>query len=323
MKRLILLIITILVLGIIYSKLNLAVILESFHSLSIFFFTLALLTFLLQFFLISFRWQFIVSKFVRLSLRESFIMYLSTQTLNLFLPSKAGDFAKALFLKRNNVPYSIGLGLVFYEKILDVASLVFIMVLGVLWSCYSKSSFLNSIPQHTFYSIMIFSAISFLAILFVFFFPYEAFAKSKALSVETVSNKFYHKVKSALHNLALANAEIKRIPHFRKQVLFLSILVWISHLVQIYFLFISLHTALPGYVRVDQFLVCVPIAIFIGLLPVTIAGFGTRDLAFVLLFPNFSAPAMTAVAMLVNLRYIIPALLGIPYSQRYFERQRE
>ena len=54
-------------------------------------------------------------------------------------------------------------------------------------------------------------------------------------------------------------------------------------------------------------------AIFAGLLPVTLWGIGTRDVALVWMFADVApAPAMAVVGMLTALRYIVPGLAGIP-----------
>jgi glycosyltransferase 2 family protein len=67
----------------------------------------------------------------------------------------------------------------------------------------------------------------------------------------------------------------------------------------------------------------VPLAIFIGLVPVSIAGFGTRDAALVTLLPNLPASLVLAVSLYINLRYILPAVAGIPFLARYATARRE
>jgi hypothetical protein len=58
----------------------------------------------------------------------------------------------------------------------------------------------------------------------------------------------------------------------------------------------------------------VPIAIFAGLLPVTVAGIGTRDAALLALFSGMEQSSLImAVGALSSLRYFVPSLLGIPF----------
>jgi len=54
----------------------------------------------------------------------------------------------------------------------------------------------------------------------------------------------------------------------------------------------------------------VPIAIFVGLLPITLAGIGTRDGALVALIAPHAVAAL--VGLFSTLRYVVMALLGVP-----------
>lgn len=61
-----------------------------------------------------------------------------------------------------------------------------------------------------------------------------------------------------------------------------------------------------------------PLAIFVGLLPVTLGGMGTRDAAMVLLFGAWASPEQSlAVALLYTaFVYGFPALIGLPFLGR-------
>jgi uncharacterized membrane protein YbhN (UPF0104 family) len=101
----------------------------------------------------------------------------------------------------------------------------------------------------------------------------------------------------------------------RGEILALSVVIWIFHLVQIYCFF----RALGAAPTLGQFATLVPLAIFIGLLPISIAGFGTRDTALIMLFPQFPGAVMLGVAMYVNLRYLLPAAAGMPFLHKYLQ----
>ena len=61
----------------------------------------------------------------------------------------------------------------------------------------------------------------------------------------------------------------------------------------------------------------VPVAIIIGLIPITLAGIGTRDAALIVLFsPWASAEMMAGAALLSHLRYFLPGLAGLPANQK-------
>jgi len=60
-----------------------------------------------------------------------------------------------------------------------------------------------------------------------------------------------------------------------------------------------------------------PLAILAGLLPFTFAGIGTRDAAFIILYqPFFNAPTGAALGLLCTSRYLLPALMGLPFLGR-------
>ena len=60
------------------------------------------------------------------------------------------------------------------------------------------------------------------------------------------------------------------------------------------------------------------LSLLVGLLPVTFAGIGTRDAAIIVLYqPYFSTEVGAALGLLCTMRYVIPALVGLPYLERY------
>ena len=64
-------------------------------------------------------------------------------------------------------------------------------------------------------------------------------------------------------------------------------------------------------------LAIVPLGIIVGMIPITIAGIGTRDAAFIYLFKDIvPSHVMIAFGMIFSLRYIIPALVGLPLFWR-------
>tara|TARA_B110000438_G_C15300639_1_gene431013 strand:- start:62 stop:346 length:285 start_codon:yes stop_codon:yes gene_type:complete len=61
-----------------------------------------------------------------------------------------------------------------------------------------------------------------------------------------------------------------------------------------------------------------PLAIFLGQLPLTLGGMGTRDLAFINLFSEYATEsALLSVGILFSIfRYWLISLLGIPFMLR-------
>ena len=66
-----------------------------------------------------------------------------------------------------------------------------------------------------------------------------------------------------------------------------------------------------------------PLVMMASLVPLTLSGLGTRDAAIIVLYSPFM-PAATAAALglLIILRYLVPAIAGIPFTSRYLGRVR-
>ena len=67
-----------------------------------------------------------------------------------------------------------------------------------------------------------------------------------------------------------------------------------------------------------------PLAMFVGLLPISLFGVGTRDAAIIYLFSAYHpAEVMAGVGLYVSLRYFVPAAAGLPFLQHYLSLTRE
>lgn len=109
---------------------------------------------------------------------------------------------------------------------------------------------------------------------------------------------------------AAANGALRSLSSVRRAaaVASSSMLLWMLHLAQ-FDLFLR---AAGVEVSAADVLARVPVAIFAGLIPLTLWGVGTRDGALVWLFADMAAPAvMAGVGLLTALRYIVPGVAGI------------
>ena len=98
-----------------------------------------------------------------------------------------------------------------------------------------------------------------------------------------------------------------------------SIFIWFLHLLQIWFFILALKAWTPLLIN----LALAPLAILVGLLPLTFAGVGTRDAAILLFYqPYLSAPTAAALGLLFTLRYLLPAIGGLPFLGQYTVRPR-
>ncbi|MEE9195587.1 MAG: UPF0104 family protein, partial [Alphaproteobacteria bacterium] len=93
-----------------------------------------------------------------------------------------------------------------------------------------------------------------------------------------------------------------------------SVVIWFLHLLQIWIFILALGAWTPFLAN----LALAPLAILAGLLPLTLAGIGTRDAMLILFYaPYMAAPSGAALGILCTLRYVLPALAGLPFLGQY------
>ena len=103
-------------------------------------------------------------------------------------------------------------------------------------------------------------------------------------------------------------------------ILAVSPALWALHILQVFFFFEALNA------DVSLLLVAglTPIAILVGLLPISVAGMGTRDAALVGLFlPWVPAPTMVGIGLLMSTRYWLPSALGVFFLPRLLNRKAD
>lgn len=278
-------------------------------------FSFALALFVPQIAVIAWRWKRLVSPFTSLPLGESVRLVLAGATMNLVLPGKMGDMTKGWFLAKSGaISPSLGLGVVVFEKMLDVATLAVFMLAGVLL-IFLEYNAGNRLPLPM-GSLLLAAGLGVAAVggvAVLYFVPLSRLPGMGwlvRLGGRDVRFAKAHRLVLASHTTMDA---LRARGSRRGEILLLSLLIWTLHLVQIYLFFLCLD-AVP---TLSEFFAMIPLASFIGLVPVSIAGFGVRDAALVALLPGLPASAVLAAALYLNLRYFIPALAGIPFLARY------
>ena len=284
---------------------------ESFRSTRLDWFVAAMLLFIPQIAAISWRWKRLIAPFASISMGESVSLVLASQSMNLILPAKMGDLTKAYFLARGgSLDLPRALNLVIFEKLLDVGTLAAVMVCGVAVSLGSPA--LPPAVKSGMIAAALLGAVALAAVAVIYVFPMRLFEKLvdrlRARGAERLVQRAGVLIVTGHEVMSMLQSKGSR----RGRIVMWSVVIWILHLTQIYCFFRSVHVASS----VGQFLAMTPLAIFIGLIPISIAGFGTRDHAFVVLFPQAGAAAMASASMYVNLRYILPALVGLPFVNR-------
>lgn len=242
---------------------------------------------------------------VSLTFLEANKLILAASVLNMILPSKMGDIAKAYFMqKRGHLTGSLSLSLVIFEKTCDMLSLLLWCVFGLL--LYPQKDVLFwlmtwGVSGGLLFGLLLLSSRRFANLFF----------KS---AKKIVPAKMRHK----LDKFHLSWLEMHTYFWQDQQQLIkistTSILIWFGHLLQIWLFILALNAWTPFLSN----LAIAPLAILAGLLPLTFAGVGTRDAALILFYqPYFAAPTAAALGILCTSRYLLPAIAGLPFLHEY------
>jgi len=245
----------------------------------------------------------------QLGFGEANKLILVASVLNLVLPSKMGDIAKAWFLRdRGHLDGTLALSLVVFEKSCDMLSLLLWCVFGL--AIYPQKDAVFWVMTVAVAAMLVFGSLLLGSPGFarMFFDLGARFAPGK------IGAKLGQLSGSWREMHAYFWASKARL----LKVTGTSVFIWFLHLLQIWMFILALRASVP-FVRN---LALSPLAILAGLLPIpTFGGAGTRDGALVALYaPYFAAPTALALGLLCTARYLLPAIGGLPFASEYFQK---
>lgn len=306
MKRLIALVVSLGILALIYWRIDLDRVLAAFGASRPDWLTAGALLFVPTVTLTAWRFQRLSDNLVGFG--ESNRLILAASTLNMVLPSKMGDIAKAWFVTRDGrMRGAAALSLVVFEKACDMLSLL-------VWCVFGLARLGMGEPVWLGVCAGVLAALGFgLAALFS--------TRFAALLFGLLSGLAPGPLKSKVERFATAWRDMQSVVRAKRgrpwRIMALSLVIWLAHLVQIW-CFIK---ALGGEVGLAANLALTPLAILVGLLPMTFAGVGTRDAALIFFYQGLMAPAQAAaVGLLCTARYVVPALAGLPFFHHFMGR---
>lgn len=225
------------------------------------------------------------------SFRDCFDMIMAAWPMGTITPSKSGDLMKAYYLK-DRVPVSQVVGSVLAERILDVLVLLALAVFGCVlferwWLAAAAGAGLAG-------------GLGGLLLVLRFRLPLPP------------------KIMTKLDPVLDALRRLSRSPSVLLQVLLYTVLNWFASIMQTVFAYRALGVSVPLLFTTGA----LPLAIFVGLLPITLSGMGTRDAALIALFARFAPKeASLGVGLLYSLfGYWIPAVIGLPFLHRVLPR---
>ena len=294
-KKAVALSITLLLLYLIYSKIDLQVFYKNIININVSYLFWALSLFPVIPIIKAYRWRIILGDEINASYFTVLKVLMAGSVFNLFAPSKLGDFSRVYFCKKEltNDTHRI-FNSVIVEKICDVFALCLI--------CLVSLNFVN-VNYSIKVSILIFSLILFFTILIITSVDFHRFE---------FLNRLFEKIKliEIFDDARSLKKEIKYNKVFILKIFTISIFYWYIVLFQIHMFFLMFNLN-ASFVLVVSL---VPIALFIGMIPITVSGIGTRDVALIFLFSgHFSSEIMAAIGILCSSRSLVTCLIGLPF----------
>ncbi len=311
MKKIVSLIISLTILAAIYWKIDLTRFLTVFKNCHPGWLALSLFMFIPITLITSKRLQMLAPEAANVSLLEALRLVLAASSLNMVLPSKMGDIAKGYFIaEKGRIDGSLSLSLVVYEKTCDMLSLMLWCVFGLIIYPDKDISLLSM-------SFLVFTVFT-LGLLMTGSKQFSRwfFGLLKTISPKAVITKIDKLGKSWDEMCDFLKKDMGLL--FR--IAGISILIWFLHLLQIWFFILML----KAWVPMLQHLALAPLAIFVGLLPLTFAGMGTRDAALIFFYRGYmDISVAAALGLMCTLRYLVPAVLGLPFLNTYLSKIRK
>ena len=254
-------------------------------------------------------WRFCLLSRTDLPLAASIRLALAASTLNMVLPSKMGDLAKAWVLhKRYGFDGGAALALVVFEKTIDMAAL---LAWGVLALCL--------VADHPAMLAAAAALALLLGMLMLALSPLRLVPDLMRRGARWLPPRAHRAADDFARQWALLAAWFWADRGRAGFIGLISGALWAGHLVQIWLFARTLgpHVPLAGSMAGAT------LAILAGLLPFTMAGIGTRDAALVILFARWLSPAQgAALGVLATSRYLIPALAGLLFVRDYWEARQ-
>ncbi len=305
MKRLLSILVSAIILAAIYWKIDFAGLIQVFRDCDRLWMMISLGMVVPITMITAWRLQQLMPVAGQLSFGEANRLILAASVLNMVLPSKMGDIAKAYFMRdRGHLSGSLALSLVVFEKACDMLSLLLWCAFGLL--LYPRKDWLFAIMTVS----VVVGLVLGIALLSVPQFARFFFDTSQKLAPK--------KLRAKLGKLSYSWQEMHdyfwRDKGNLGKITATSIFLWFLHLLQIWFFILALNAWTPFLTS----LALSPLAILAGLLPLTFAGVGTRDAALIAFYaPYFDAATAAALGVLCTSRYLLPALGGLPFLHQY------
>lgn len=303
------LIISIIIILILFSKLNLKTIFNIIKNSDILLLSVSLiLALFITFFLVAVVWFIILKELgCRLKFQEVLFMRIGSFPIKAILPMKTGNLSVAYYLKKkHDFSFKKGISFLVYNEFIFFLALAMYFFVGLLY----KQNFETS--------ALVLKTISVLIVLILI--PFVVF-KIKIIkgfffrTLQKISMRFYLFFKEL--GYAFNRIKIARTLFF----IFLAA-------IELYIIFIF-HYIVFRAVGINISMIPViaysPIFMVLSLLPITVSGLGVRESSIVILFSSYSSPeSLVSAGLLISLIfYLLPAFIGIAFTGKFLSKMSQ
>lgn len=237
------------------------------------------------------------------SIGEALRLTLSASALNVFMPAKSGDLIKSYRIaKGSKTSTGVAVAIIVYERLCDLFGLLFWCLLG--WAIGRPQ--VPGVPLVFWWLLSALAAVCGLLILS---------GRVARVVPRILTSVLPFRRLQKLRDLAHGWPGLLHVIRGRRRwIVSYSLLLWLTHLVQIWMFSVALSLSIP-------FVICASlsaVALLAGQLPFTFSGLGTRDVALVVLLSQYTAPeSAAAIGVLIATRNLLPALGGLPLMRAY------
>jgi len=237
------------------------------------------------------KWQSVLFAMnYQISFKESFYIVMGALPISVITPARSGDLIRSYYLK-NKIPIGQTMGAVFAERIIDILILAIFSLFGGL---FFKNLLFIFVPISIFF-------------LCVSFF----------LVIRKIKFLFNLKWQERINQFLYVSKIFFKTPKKILPILFYSTILWSIIILEIKILFL----ALGVNISIVYIFAAFPLSVFIGLIPITLAGMGTRDSAIIYFFAHLTNPGIClAMGLLYSFfGYFLSALFGLPFMKKMLQ----
>lgn len=260
----------IIILCVVLYKIDLQSLINTLHEIDILTLFFAISLNLPLIFLKSLRWNMLLkSQSIIYSYKDSFLVYLSSIYAGVITPGRIGEFIKAFYLKYDkNISISRGMSSIILDRLFDIYILIVLGITGIwkfhIFGSFSNTSFLLILPLLIAPALLIRNGLM-----------EKIFDKMFQLSVLT---KVQMTVKEKFEDFYEGMAQMLNLKLFYS--LFLTLFCFLIFFIQCHIILRAMNISID-FITITLF---ISISSIVSLLPVSIAGLGTRDAVLIYLF---------------------------------------